>query len=77
MAEIDGGRLIAKVLKQEGVEYVFALSGGHIDPVFQGCLDEGIEIIDTRHESAAVYMAEGYARSTGKPGVVAVTAGPG
>jgi len=77
MAEIDGGRLIARILKQEGVEYVFALSGGHIDPVFQGCKDEGIEIIDTRHEQAAIHMAEGWARATGKPGVAAVTAGPG
>jgi len=77
MAKIDGGRLVAKVLKQEGVEYLFALCGGHIDPIFQGCEDEGISIIDARHEQAAVLMAEGWARATGKPGVAAVTAGPG
>ena len=77
MAEINGGRLVAKVLKQEGVEYLFALSGGHIDSIFQGCLDEGIRVIDTRHEQAAVFMAEGWAWVTGKPGVAAVTAGPG
>lgn len=77
MAEINGGRLVAKVLKQEGVEYLFALSGGHIDSIFQGCLDEGIRVIDTRHEQAAVFMAEGWACVTGKPGIAAVTAGPG
>lgn len=77
MAEIDGGRLVAKVLKQEGVECVFALCGGHIDPIFQGCKDEGIRVIGTRHEQAAIFMAEGWAYATGKPGVAAVTAGPG
>lgn len=77
MAEIDGGRLVAKVLKQEGVEYLFVLCGGHIDPILQGCKDEGIRVIGTRHEQAAVFMAEGWAWATGKPGVVAVTAGPG
>ena len=77
MAEIDGGRLVAKVLKQEGIECIFGLSGGHIDPIFQGCLDEKIRVIDTRHEQAAVFMAEGWARVTGKPGVAVVTAGPG
>ena len=60
MARIDGGRLVAKVLKQEGVECIFALCGGHIDPIFQGCKDEGIRIIDVRHEQAAVFMAEGW-----------------
>lgn len=77
MAEINGGRLVAKVLKREGVEYLFALSGGHIDAIFQGCKDEGIKVIDTRHEQVAVFMAEGWAWVTGKPGVAAVTAGPG
>ncbi len=77
MAKIEGGRLAAKVLKQEGVENIFVLAGGHVLPIFQGCEDEGIRVIDTRHEQAAVLMAEGWARVTGKPGVAAVTAGPG
>ena len=77
MAEIDGGRLVAKVLKQEGVECLFMLCGGHIDPIVQGCWDEGIRVIGARHEQAAVFMAEGWAWATGKPGVAAVTAGPG
>ena len=77
MAEIDGGRLVAKVLKQEGVECIFAVSGGHIDPIFQGCKDEGIRVIDTRNEQAAVFAAEGWAWATGKTGVAVATAGPG
>jgi len=77
MAEINGGGLIAKVLKQEGVDTLYGLCGGHIDPIFQGCVDEGIKVIGARHEQAAVFMAEGHAWMTGKPGVVAVTAGPG
>ena len=77
MTLVNGGSLVTKVLKQEGVDYVFALSGGHIDPIFQGCLDEGIKIIDTRHEQAAVFMADGWARVTGQPGIAVVTAGPG
>ncbi len=76
MARINGGKLIARVLKQEGVEYIFALSGGEIDPIFQGCTDEGIKVIDTRHEQAAVFAAEGWAMMTGKPGIAAATAGP-
>jgi len=77
MAEINGGRLVAKALKQEGVECIFGLPGGQIDSIFQGCKDEGIRVIDTRHEQAAVFMAEGWAWVTRKPGVAVATAGPG
>jgi acetolactate synthase-1/2/3 large subunit len=77
MAEINGGGLIAKVLKQEGVDTLYGLCGGHIDPIFQGCVDEDIRVIGARHEQAAVFMAEGHAWVTGQPGVAAVTAGPG
>ena len=77
MAEIDGGRLFAKALKQEGVEYVFTLNGGHIYNLYEGCADEGIKIIDFRHEQVAAHAAEGWAKVTGKPGVAIVTAGPG
>jgi acetolactate synthase I/II/III large subunit len=72
-----GGNLVAKALKNEGIEAVFGLSGGHINPIFDGCRKEGIPIIDTRHEQSAVHMAEGWARATGKTGVAVVTAGPG
>lgn len=75
--QLHGGDLIAGMLKREGVQLIFSLSGGHIFPIYDGCITEGIRVIDTRHEQAAVHMAEGWARFTGKPGVAVVTAGPG
>src|SRR5437879_8125819 len=77
MGLIHGGWLIAKVLKREGVEVVFTLSGGHIAAIYDGCLREGIRVVDTRHEQAAVHAAEGWAKSTRTPGVALLTAGPG
>ena len=77
MSEIDGGHLVAKALKKEGVEYIFSLSGAHIRTIYDGCVDEGIEIIDVRHEQAAAFAAEGWAKVTGRPGVCVVTGGPG
>ena len=77
MAEIDGGRLFGKAMKQEGVEYIFTLNGGHIYNLYEGCVAEGIKIIDFRHEQVAAHAAEGWAKVTGKPGVAIVTAGPG
>jgi acetolactate synthase-1/2/3 large subunit len=72
-----GGHLVATVLKNEGVPNLFTLSGGHIAPIYDGCQDEGIRIVDFRHEQAAAHAADGWARVTGRPGVAAVTAGPG
>ncbi|HOO38338.1 MAG TPA: thiamine pyrophosphate-binding protein [Deltaproteobacteria bacterium] len=77
MAKVNGGLLFAKALKNEGVECVFALCGGHIMPIFYGLREVGIEIIDFRHECDAAYAADAYAQVTGKPGVVLTTAGPG
>jgi len=77
MAQIHGGRIVAKALKAEGVPYVFTLSGGHIMAIYDGCIDEGIRVIDVRHEQTAAHAAEGWARVTGQPGVAVVTAGPG
>lgn len=78
MAElIHGGRLIARALKSEQVECIFTLCGGHIQAIYDGCLDEGIRVVDTRHEQTAGHAADGWARATGRPGVCAVTAGPG
>jgi acetolactate synthase I/II/III large subunit len=75
---VHGGKLAARALKQAGVECIFTLSGGHIMPIYDGCLDEGIKIIDVRHEQAAVHAADAWARcNPGKIGVAAVTAGPG
>jgi len=72
-----GGELIAKVLKKRGVEFLFALCGGHISPILVGAKKQGIKVIDVRHEATAVFAADCYGRLTGIPGVAAVTAGPG
>ena len=77
MGTVTGGRLVVDALKREGVEYIFSLSGGHINPIYQACLDTGIKVIDTRHEQAAAHMAEAWGKLTRKPGVCVVTAGPG
>lgn len=77
MGLIHGGWLVAKTLKREGVEVVFTLSGGHIAGIYDGCVREGIRVVDTRHEQAAVHAAEGWAKCTRTPGVALLTAGPG
>jgi acetolactate synthase-1/2/3 large subunit len=74
---VNGGELAIRTLKQAAVTDVFVLHGGHIDPIFQACLDHDIRVIDTRHEAAAGHAADGYARQTGKIGVAVATAGPG
>jgi acetolactate synthase-1/2/3 large subunit len=74
---VHGGRLIARRLKAHGVTKLFTLSGGHIFPIYDGCREEGIDIVDTRHEQAATFAAEGWAKVTRTPGVAALTAGPG
>jgi len=77
MAQVNGGEMLVRILEKEGVKQIYGLHGGHIDPIFQACADHGIAIYDTRHEAAAGHMAEGWARLTGDPGVVVITAGPG
>ncbi|HIF94571.1 MAG: thiamine pyrophosphate-binding protein [Myxococcales bacterium] len=75
---LHGGKLAAKALKEAGVEVIFTLSGGHIMALYDGCIDEGIKIVDVRHEQAAVHAADSWARcNPGKIGVAAITAGPG
>ncbi|MEJ3654380.1 thiamine pyrophosphate-binding protein [Actinomycetes bacterium KLBMP 9759] len=74
---ISGGHLVAKALKAEGVDTIFTLCGGHIIDIYDGCVDEGIQVIDVRHEQVAAHAADGYARITGRPGCAVVTAGPG
>ncbi len=74
---VHGGLLVARMLKREGVEVVFTLSGGHIAAIYDGCVREGIRVMDTRHEQAAVHAAEGWAKLTRRPGVALLTAGPG
>jgi thiamine pyrophosphate-dependent acetolactate synthase large subunit-like protein len=75
--QLHGGRLVAKRLKAHGVTKLFTLSGGHLFSIFDGCREEGIELVDVRHESAATFAAEGWAKVTRRPGVAALTAGPG
>ena len=77
MGWVDGGDMIARVMKQNGTDHLFTLSGGHIQNIYDGCLDEGIRVIDTRHEQSAAHAADAYARATSKVGVAACTAGPG
>ena len=78
MGEIYGGHLVAKYLKEvEGVTTLFALTGGHIDRIFDGCLEYGVKIIDVRHEQAAAMMAHSWSIFRQQPGVCLVTAGPG
>ncbi|HJN92795.1 MAG TPA: thiamine pyrophosphate-binding protein, partial [Dehalococcoidia bacterium] len=77
MAKIDGGEMLVRVLRQEGVTELFTLHGGHLDAIYQAALDYDLRLIDTRHEQAAGHCADGYARTTGQIGVAIVTAGPG
>jgi thiamine pyrophosphate-dependent acetolactate synthase large subunit-like protein len=75
--QLHGGRLVAKRLKAHGVTKLFTLSGGHLFSIYDGCREEGIDLVDVRHESAAGFAAEGWAKVTRQPGVAALTAGPG
>jgi len=72
-----GAEKLIQCLEREGVEYIFGLSGGAAIPLFDALVDSKIKLILVRHEQGATHMADGYARATGKPGVVLVTSGPG
>ena len=74
---LHGGRLVARALRSYGVTKLFTLSGGHLFSIYDGCRSEGIDLIDVRHEQAAAFAAEGWAKVTRTPGVCALTAGPG
>jgi len=77
MATKSGGRLVAEALARHGVTHLFTLSGGHIGPIYESAGEAGIRLIDTRHEQAAVFMAEAWARLHRRPAVALATAGPG
>jgi acetolactate synthase I/II/III large subunit len=77
MDTFTGGRLVARMLRREGVTTAFTLSGLHVAPIYAGCVDEGIRLVDTRHEQAAAHAADAWARLTRGAGVAIVTAGPG
>ena len=72
-----GGRLVARALKARGVSKLFTLSGGHLFSIYDGCVAEGIDVVDFRHEQAAAFAAIGWAKATREPGVCALTAGAG
>ncbi|KAA6212993.1 acetolactate synthase [Streptomyces albofaciens JCM 4342] len=74
---VSGGHLVAQALKAEGVDVIYTLCGGHIIDIYDGCVDEGIDVVDVRHEQVAAHAADAHARITGKPGCAVVTAGPG
>ena len=75
---LSGGEMLIRALQDEGVEYVFGYPGGAVLHIYDAIFkQQRIEHILVRHEQAATHMADGYARSTGKPGVVLVTSGPG
>ncbi|MEY3019988.1 MAG: thiamine pyrophosphate protein central region [Actinomycetota bacterium] len=76
-ATLHGGQVLAGALAAEGVDTIFTLTGGHISALYDGCRGTGIRIVDVRHEQAAAHAADAYARLTHRPGVAAVTAGPG
>jgi thiamine pyrophosphate-dependent acetolactate synthase large subunit-like protein len=77
MADLSGGHLVARTLAQAGVGHIFTLCGGHILPIYDGCITENIAVVDMRHEQAAAHAADAYARLTRHIGVAIVTAGPG
>ncbi len=74
---LNGAEALIKCLEKKGVEYIFGYPGGAAIPIFDAIYDSSIELILVRHEQGATHMADGYARATGKPGVVLVTSGPG
>jgi acetolactate synthase-1/2/3 large subunit len=77
MPDVHGGHLVARTLKRAGVGHVFTLCGGHILPIYDGCITEGVAVVDMRHEQACAHAADAYARLTRNVGVAVVTAGPG
>src|SRR5690606_6927878 len=76
--QMTGARMVIEALRDQGVDTVFGYPGGAVLPIYDEIFQQNdIKHILVRHEQGAVHMAEGYARSTGKPGVVLVTSGPG
>jgi acetolactate synthase-1/2/3 large subunit len=75
--QATGGELVARVLAREGVGAIFTLCGGHVLPIYDACLREGIRVIDVRHEQAAAHAADAWARLTRSVGVAVVVPGPG
>jgi len=77
MEKITGGQLLIRALKAHGIQRLFTLPGAPLFPVYEACLNEGVEVFTARHESGLIHIAEGWSRATGKPSVVLVSPGPG
>ena len=71
------GHWMGPYLKKRGVDTLFGVTGYHVWPILDGCVEADIRVVDTRHEQGAAFAAEGWALRTGKPGVYTATAGPG
>ena len=76
-ARVDGGALVGQVLAEQQVRHLFTINGGHIWPILSHLREHGIQMIHMRHEQSCAYAADAYARTTGRPGVLSVTAGCG
>ncbi|HET8593426.1 MAG TPA: thiamine pyrophosphate-binding protein, partial [Solirubrobacterales bacterium] len=74
---VHGGRLVAQAMRSRGVSKLFTLSGGHLFSIYDGCKEEGVDVIDARHEQSAAFAAIGWAKATREPGICALTAGCG
>src|SRR5215212_3519750 len=79
MTIIEGhaGQQTVAALMRFGSDVMFTLNGGHIWPFYEAAIDQGMRIVDTRHEQSATFAAEAYAKLTRRPGIAALTAGPG
>jgi acetolactate synthase-1/2/3 large subunit len=74
---VHGGRWVARAMKSRGASKLFTLSGGHLFSIYDGCKEEGIDVVDFRHEQSAAFAAIGWAKATREPGICALTAGCG
>src|SRR6266446_5891628 len=77
MATMDGGALVGRILREQGVRCLFAINGGHTFPILANLRNNDVKLIHMRHEQACAYAADAYARTTAQPGVCSVTAGCG
>src|SRR5687767_11198070 len=77
MPKFRGADIVARSLARAGVKHLFSLSGNHIMPLYDAALDAGLAVVHTRHEGAAVHMADAWGRLTGIPGIALLTGGPG
>ena len=70
MEKVSGGQLLIRALKAHGIRRLFTLPGAPLFPVYEACLNEGVEVFVARHESGLIHIAEGWSRATGNPSVV-------